>query len=147
MGRIEKGAAIARRKKTSEDSSEEAKKDSTVVELGEPVTNGAATTIADIADVEALDIGSLRKAKLDSKVLRASRIVIDHDSPASTPYKMLRTRVLQRMQRNGWGTIAISGTCPDEGKTLTAINLSLSIAREMSTSVVLRDHRVRQDYS
>jgi capsular exopolysaccharide synthesis family protein len=57
---------------------------------------------------------------------------------------MLRTRVLQRMRRNGWKTIAVTGTRPGEGKTLTAINLSISLARDIGTTVMLVDMDLRK---
>jgi capsular exopolysaccharide synthesis family protein len=48
------------------------------------------------------------------------------------------------MRRNDWTTLAVTGTCPDEGKTLTAINLSISMARDLSTSVILVDLDLRK---
>jgi capsular exopolysaccharide synthesis family protein len=57
---------------------------------------------------------------------------------------MLRTRVLQRMRRNGWKTLAVTGTRPGEGKSLTAINLSINLARDVGTTVVLADMDLRK---
>jgi protein-tyrosine kinase len=91
-----------------------------------------------------LDTGSARVVRLDPAVLKANRIVANSDAPAAMSYKMLRTRVLQRMRSNGWTTLAVTGTCPDEGKTLTAINLSFSMARDVNASVVLVDLDLRQ---
>src|SRR5690606_14904623 len=82
---------------------------------------------------------SLPRIKLNPRTLHNHRVLTDEDVPAASAYKMLRTRVLQRMRRNGWTTLAVTGTCPDEGKTLTAINLSISLARDLSTSVILVD--------
>jgi len=87
---------------------------------------------------------SLPRIKLNPRALHNNRVIHDEDIPASSAYKMLRTRVLQRMRRNGWSTLAVTGTCPDEGKTLTAINLSISMARDLSTSVVLVDLDLRK---
>lgn len=87
---------------------------------------------------------SLPRVNLNPRALRNNRVVKDEDVPASSAYKMLRTRVLQRMRRNGWTTLAVTGTCPDEGKTLTAINLSISMARDLSTSVILVDLDLRK---
>lgn len=91
-----------------------------------------------------LDIERLELVRLNRRVLEKHRILIDESSGASGAYKMLRTRVLQRMRNNGWKSIAITGTCPEEGKSLTAINLSLALARETSTSVVLADLDLRK---
>lgn len=91
-----------------------------------------------------LDIDSFEPVRLNRRVLEKHRILVDESSGASGAYKMLRTRVLQRMRTNGWKSIAITGTCPEEGKSLTAINLSLALARDTSTSVVLADLDLRK---
>jgi Mrp family chromosome partitioning ATPase len=92
----------------------------------------------------AVTIENLTRVPLDARTLRANRVLLDEDSPATGVYKMLRTRVLQRMRRHGWATLAVTGTCPGEGKTLTAINLSISMARDLSTSVILVDLDLRK---
>jgi Mrp family chromosome partitioning ATPase len=91
-----------------------------------------------------LNIATLARLDLDPRTLAHNRVIVDDESPASAAYKMLRTRVLQRMQRNGWRTIAVTGTCPGEGKSLTALNLSISLARNVGTSVVLADFDFRK---
>ena len=91
-----------------------------------------------------LDIRQLATVRLNSRHLAEHRVVTDEVSAASAAYKMLRTRLLHRMQRNGWKTLAVTGTCPDEGKSLTAVNLSISLARDLSTSVVLVDFDLRK---
>lgn len=81
-----------------------------------------------------------RSLQLDPSVL-ARKQVYTHlsDGAAVRAYKILRTRVLQRMQSNQWHSLAISATAPGEGKTLTAINLSIALAQDASTSVFLVD--------
>jgi protein-tyrosine kinase len=91
----------------------------------------------------AFEIERLEWVQPDVDLLEQNRIVIDERSAASAAYKVLRTRVLQRMRRNGWKTLAVTGTCPNEGKTLTAINLSINLAWHLSTSVVLVDMDLR----
>lgn len=61
------------------------------------------------------------------------------DRKAITAYKILRTRVLQRMRSNNWQTLIITGAGPAEGKTLTASNLAVSISSDVNQSVVLVD--------
>jgi Mrp family chromosome partitioning ATPase len=92
----------------------------------------------------ALDIDRLESIEPDPRVLQDNRIVMDELSGASAAYKMLRTRVLQRMRRNNWKTLAVTGTCPNEGKSLTAINLSINLARHTGTNVVLVDLDLRK---
>ncbi|HEX7236735.1 MAG TPA: CpsD/CapB family tyrosine-protein kinase [Gammaproteobacteria bacterium] len=95
------------------------------------------------ANVPAFEIERLEWVQPDVDLLEQNRIVIDERSTASAAYKVLRTRVLQRMRRNGWKTLAVTGTCPNEGKTLTAINLSINLAWHLTTSVVLVDMDLR----
>ncbi len=54
-------------------------------------------------------------------------------------YKILRTQVLQLMKQNGWNSIGVVSANQNEGKTLTAINLSISIAQESQHTVLLVD--------
>ncbi len=58
-------------------------------------------------------------------------------------YKMLRTRVLQTMRNNGWTSVAITGPASGCGKTLTAINLAVSLAMEVTHTVLLVDLDLR----
>lgn len=61
------------------------------------------------------------------------------DSPIVDYYKVLRTRIEQRVRKNNWNTIMITSVGPGEGKTLTAINLALTFARSFSDTVLLVD--------
>jgi Mrp family chromosome partitioning ATPase len=104
---------------------------------------GSAAVAPAPASVPAFEIDRLEWVQPDVDLLEQNRIVIDERSPASAAYKVLRTRILQRMRRNGWKTLAVTGTCPNEGKTLTAINLSINLAWHLTTSVVLVDMDLR----
>jgi protein-tyrosine kinase len=59
-------------------------------------------------------------------------------------YRMLRTRVLQTMRNNGWTSVAVTGPASGCGKTLTAINLAVSLAMEVSNTVLLVDLDLRR---
>jgi len=61
------------------------------------------------------------------------------DSLALNYYKVLRTRIQHRMKANGWNTIMITSTNPGEGKTITAINLAITMAKEFNQTVLLVD--------
>ncbi len=58
-------------------------------------------------------------------------------------YSMLRTRVLQQMNANKWNTLALTSPATGHGKTLTAINLAISLAREVNHTVLLADLDLR----
>ncbi len=61
------------------------------------------------------------------------------DKAALRAFKILRTRVLRRLEMNRWSSIAVSGMAVGEGKTLTAINLAMALAQDVSTWVFLVD--------
>ncbi len=83
--------------------------------------------------------------EVDEGRLREHRIVamVEHD-PAAAAYKVLRTHVLQRMRINGWRTLAITSPGEGNGKTVTAINLAISLAREVNQTVLLVDLDLRR---
>ncbi|MGD0276854.1 MAG: polysaccharide biosynthesis tyrosine autokinase [Syntrophales bacterium] len=86
-----------------------------------------------------------RAIKLDSNVLAKNRLVaMNYDSPEVDYYKVLRTRILRRTQDQGGRSIMITSTLPEEGKTLTAINLALTFAREYEHTVLLVDCDLRK---
>jgi len=59
--------------------------------------------------------------------------------PAAAAYRMLRTQVVQRMDANGWRSLAIFSPGPEDGKTTTAINLAISMASDRLHTVLLVD--------
>jgi capsular exopolysaccharide synthesis family protein len=85
-----------------------------------------------------------REMTLDREHLRSHRILTeDSDPTVHTAYKMLRTRVIQRMRANRWQSLAVTSAAPGDGKSLTAINLALSIASDVNHTVVLVDLDMR----
>ena len=61
------------------------------------------------------------------------------DRAALRAYKILRTRLLRRLTAEQWGWIAMTSTNAGEGKTLTSINLAVTLAQEPNTQVCLVD--------
>jgi protein-tyrosine kinase len=58
-------------------------------------------------------------------------------------YRMIRTRLLHRSRSNGLKSIAITSPGPGEGKSLTSLNLALSLARDPTVNVFLLDVDMR----
>jgi Mrp family chromosome partitioning ATPase len=56
---------------------------------------------------------------------------------------MLRTQVIQRMDENGWRTMAVLSPRANDGKTTTAINLAVSMANDHRHTVLLVDCDLR----
>lgn len=82
-----------------------------------------------------VDIGYLRKQRVIGGI--QDKRIID-------AYKLLRTRVLQRMQQNNWKTLGITSAGEHDGKTLTAVNLAISIAMKLNYTVLLVDADLRR---
>jgi Mrp family chromosome partitioning ATPase len=82
----------------------------------------------------------LNEIALDKEALEAARIV-SHDAfdRRAKAFDMLRTQVLQSMEAKGWQFLAVTSPTAGCGKTLTAINLALSIARQRSALLVDMD--------
>jgi protein-tyrosine kinase len=79
-------------------------------------------------------------ATFDTVVMEQNRILPQvADQAALRAYKILRTRLLQRLAANKWQSVAITGTESGQGKTLTAINLAITLAQDPNTSVCLVD--------
>lgn len=82
---------------------------------------------------------------LDPLTLNANRIRgIQSSEPGEAAYKMLRTRVLHRMRSNGWHKLAVTSPRANAGKTLTSINLAISLAHEPNQQVILVDLDLRK---
>jgi protein-tyrosine kinase len=81
-----------------------------------------------------------REAKLSRPHLESTRIVAyDPLHEHGRYFDMLRTQVLQAMDQNGWQMLAITSPTAGCGKSVTACNLAMSIARLPERSVVLVD--------
>ncbi|ODB86094.1 hypothetical protein A3195_10595 [Candidatus Thiodiazotropha endoloripes] len=96
-------------------------------------------------DLENINYTKTKKVKVSEELLRNKRILIgDVKDEISDEYKVLRTQVIQLMNKNNWSTLAISGPKEGCGKTLTSINLCISIARDVNQSVLLVDLDLRR---
>lgn len=79
------------------------------------------------------------------EVFRRHRIVTGMDTgPVITAYRMLRTQVLRVMRMNGWNVLGITSPGAGEGKTVTAVNLAISLALDVNQSVLLVDLDLRR---
>lgn len=112
--------------------------------IGGSVANVAANA-GNTAKVDAnFQYSQTKVEKLDLARLKANRIIVgDTDKIGTTAYKMLRTQVLQRMTSRNWNALAITSPAPEDGKTLTTINLAISLARELHHTVLLVDMDLR----
>jgi protein-tyrosine kinase len=87
----------------------------------------------------------IRDVSLNVDHLEASRIIAHGtSSPHGGYYDMLRTQVLQEMDKKSWQFLAVTSPTAGCGKTVTACNLAMSIARLSERSVLLVDLDLRK---
>ncbi len=71
--------------------------------------------------------------------------IIAHNthSKEADVFRFLRTQVLQKMQKSGLKTLAITSPNYNDGKTTIAANLSVSISQDLKQTVLLADLDLR----
>ena len=112
---------------------------------GDFAVPGAPEKAAPRRDFSAAPSHPASRLAVDWQALRESRVVDrDDQRPAAQAYRMLRTQVLQRARAHRISTIGVVSAANGEGKTLTAINLALSLAAEPNQSVLLMDLDLRR---
>ena len=85
-----------------------------------------------------------RTFEVATELFKSKRILFGPEDPATEHYKMLRTHVVQRMRANNWRALAVTSPTQGVGKTLTAVNLAISLAREGNHTVLLVDLDLRR---
>ena len=86
-----------------------------------------------------------RTVGTEKKILQERRIISGYEQNSFTDaYKILRTQVFQRLRDKGWNSLAVTSPGDNEGKTLTAVNLAISLAMEVDYTVLLVDADLRQ---
>lgn len=75
----------------------------------------------------------------DFDEFRKHRIISNEQDPVLNAYRVLRTRVLQKMEAEGWKTLAVVSPGAGAGKTVTAINLAIAIGSKTGSRATLVD--------
>ena len=73
------------------------------------------------------------------RLQRTHGVVKPDRSVLAESFKMLRNQVLQRMRADGYNLLAVTSPRRIEGKSLTAVNLALTIAADYDSAVLLVD--------
>lgn len=107
---------------------------------GNPALQGTSSDPFSALSPTMVDHTQFRDVKLNAKHLESTRIVA-HDPlhEHGRYFDMLRTQVLQTMDQNGWQMLAITSPTAGCGKSVTACNLAMSIARLPERPVLLID--------
>jgi protein-tyrosine kinase len=107
------------------------------------------TQIPSPASGKAKSVSTIQYTKTQSVdsspvLMRENRLISTMEQGKYTDaLKILSTQVLHRMEENQWGSIAVTSPRLAAGKTTIAINLGLSIAKEVDYSVLLVDANLR----
>ena len=111
---------------------------------GNALGGGAGTAPAARSEAEPIVYTQTRTVDVASRLLREKRIITEFEPGLFTDaYKILGTQVLQRLREKGWNSLAITSPGENEGKTLTAINLAISLSMEVEHTVLLVDADLR----
>jgi len=115
------------------------------IKNGGKVTGSIAKPDSNSLSVEEQEIQytKTRTVPLPVAELREKRIITEQQNSISDAYRILRTQVLQRLNEKNWNTLAITSPGSGAGKSLTAINLAMNLAREVDNTVLLVDANLR----
>ena len=96
-------------------------------------------------DVQSIEYTRTKSMEGRVDLQRENRILsaMEHNDYADA-FKILSTQVMQRMEEHQWSSLAVTSVGDDEGKTTTAINLGISIAKEIEYTVLLVDTNLRK---
>ncbi len=108
--------------------------------------NKVAAVETEVPAVVDIDIHrSVKTINVPRAVLRRNRVITAlEDGRLVDAYKLLRTRVLRAMQQNGWNTLGVTSAGPNVGKTLTSVNLGISISLKDNLSSIVVDTDLRR---
>jgi capsular exopolysaccharide synthesis family protein len=91
------------------------------------------------------DLPEPRLRQMDPDYVEAHRVLTESENgPALHAFKLLRTQVMERMRSNGWKTLVVTSPTQGNGKTVTAINLAINLARHAHQNVLLMDLDLRK---
>jgi protein-tyrosine kinase len=85
-----------------------------------------------------------RQIECHDAVLRRHRVVAAYErGPYVESYQFLRTQVLHRLRERQWNVVGVTSPRPQEGKSLTALNLAAIMAMEATQTVLAIDADLR----
>jgi Mrp family chromosome partitioning ATPase len=120
-------------------------------QLRESGDSRSSAIMANSAPVEPdvpLRLTPLARIEFDLEKCAKSRVLVSDEQlaaagHAAAAYRLMRGRALHRIKGGGWSCVGITSAGPGEGKTVTALNFAISIAREKLRTVYLLDLDMR----
>lgn len=114
----------------------------------EPSRQPAEKSFARAPKEQGLRFDPLKKVEISATACEQNRVLLSDSQVREFPaadaaYRLLRSRLQNRLKRNGWLSLAIAGASQADGKSITAVNLAVSIAHEKQKPVYLIDLDMR----
>ena len=106
----------------------------------EHVTVTAAAVTVPVERVEHEQIASVGRIQIDPHIVTAT----DPKSPIAEQYRILKTNLLSLRLGQGSRVLLVTSAVHGEGKSVTSINLALTLARQEQLRVVLVDGDMRK---
>jgi Mrp family chromosome partitioning ATPase len=96
----------------------------------------------------AIAVEPLHTVEISAQACEEHRVLLQESqirefAGADAAYRLLRSRLQNRIKRNNWFSLGIASPSPNDGKTLTTLNLAISIAREKQKQVYVLDLDMR----
>jgi capsular exopolysaccharide synthesis family protein len=96
----------------------------------------------------AIPMEPLRTVEISAVACEENRVLLTESLQREYPaadaaYRLLRSRLQNRLKQNNWFSLAIASPSQSDGKSLTSLNLAVSIARERQKPVFLIDLDMR----
>jgi capsular exopolysaccharide synthesis family protein len=90
----------------------------------------------------------LSRVEISTVACEQNRVLLTESQQREYPatdaaYRLLRSRLQNRLKQNNWFALAVASPSQSDGKSLTSLNLAVSIARERQKPVYLIDLDMR----
>ncbi|EDM72756.1 ATPases involved in chromosome partitioning-like protein [Roseobacter sp. AzwK-3b] len=76
--------------------------------------------------------------------LTHNRILAYQACPEAAPYDMMRTKLMQKMRKQGWRRVGFTSPGAGSGKTMTCLNLAFSLARQSDLKIMVVELDMRR---
>jgi protein-tyrosine kinase len=108
----------------------------------------AGRSSARVAYDPGMSLAPLKTVEISQMACEQNRVLLSESQlrefpAADAAYRLLRSRLQNRMNRNNWFSLAVASPSQSDGKTLTTLNVAISIAREKQRPVFLLDLDMR----
>ncbi len=140
MGFIDKALskATAERDKTAQPSAASGESQSL------PSVTPLPLVMPSVKKISKIDYTVSKTLPVEIDTLVENRLTVGEANPAVLEsYKLLRTQILQKTLAERKNTLMVTSPLPSEGKTVTAINLAISLSQEVAHTVLMVDTDLR----